>query len=163
MSSLEQQLDLAARKLVARLTKLELVLATAESCTGGLLGKVVTDISGSSTVYERGFITYANQAKIEMLGVERSQLLQHGAVSEEVAAAMASGAIQHSEAQVAISTTGIAGPGGGTAEKPVGTVCFGWQVNDALQTSTQRFDGDRNEVRHQACIYLIEQTLGALE
>jgi len=163
MSSLEDQLYLAAEKLVSTLTRHELMLATAESCTGGLLGKVITDISGSSAVYERGFITYANQAKIEMLGVERNQILQHGAVSEEVAAAMASGAIKQSEAHVAISTTGIAGPGGGTAEKPVGTVCFGWQVTDSLNTSTQHFDGNRDEVRNQACIYLIEQTLGALE
>ncbi len=163
MTSLEDQLNLAAEKLVTTLARLELMLATAESCTGGLLGKVITDVSGSSAVYERGFITYANQAKIEMLGVERNQLLQHGAVSEEVAAAMASGAIQHSGANVAFSTTGIAGPGGGTVEKPVGTVCFGWQVSDKLNTSTQHFDGNRDEVRHRACIYLIEQTLGALE
>lgn len=162
MNSLEQQLELEAEKLVAKLTEQKLIVATAESCTGGLLGKVITDISGSSAVYERGFITYANQAKIEMLGVERNQLLQHGAVSEEVAAAMASGAVQHSGAQVAMSTTGIAGPGGGTEEKPVGTVCFGWQVNGALNSSTQQFTGNRDEVRHQACIYIIKQTLSAL-
>ena len=162
MSSLALQLELATGKLVTKLTSLELMLATAESCTGGLLGKVITDISGSSAVYERGFITYANQAKIEMLSVERSQLLQHGAVREEVATAMASGAIQHSTAQVAISTTGIAGPGGGTKDKPVGTVCFAWQVNEISNSSTRHFAGNRDEVRYQACIYLIKQTLGAL-
>ncbi len=156
------RLNVRAAQLTVILSEKELMLTTAESCTGGLLGKVFTDIAGSSAVYERGFITYANQAKIDMLGVERSQLLQHGAVSEEVAAAMASGAIQNSEAQVAMSTTGIAGPGGGTAEKPVGTVCFGWQVNGELHTSTQHFTGNRDQIRHEACIYVIKQTLQAL-
>ena len=103
----------------------ELRLATAESCTGGLVAAAMTEIAGSSDVFDRGFVTYSNEAKVSLLGVGQSDLDQFGAVSVEVAAAMARGAIKHSDADVAVSVTGIAGPGGGSPEKPVGLVCFG--------------------------------------
>lgn len=162
MSGYEDQLADAADQLVKKLSKQQLILSTAESCTGGLIGKVITDVAGSSAVYDRGYITYANDAKIEMLGVEHSQLIQHGAVSEEIARAMANGAIKNSGSQVAVSTTGIAGPGGGTDEKPVGTVCFAWQLNDQLESSTQYFEGDRSEIRFQASIYVIQKLYNLL-
>ena len=107
----------------ARARKLKIV--TAESCTGGLLGACLTAIAGSSDVYERGFITYSNEAKTELLGVRPDLIAAHGAVSIEVAAAMAQGALLHAHADLAVSITGIAGPGGGSLQKPVGTVCSG--------------------------------------
>lgn len=103
----------------------ELKIATAESCTGGMIGAMLTEVSGSSAVVDRGFITYSNEAKMQMLGVSREDLISFGAVSEPVAKAMAKGALNNSDASVAVSVTGIAGPGGGSATKPVGTVCFG--------------------------------------
>jgi nicotinamide-nucleotide amidase len=127
------------------------MIATAESCTGGWIGQVLTSIPGSSDWYERGFITYANAAKQEMLGVPAATLEQHGAVSEETTRAMATGALAHSHAQAALAISGIAGPGGGTPQKPVGTVCYGWALADGTQmSSTCRLDGDREEVRSRA-------------
>lgn len=128
-----------------------LSVATAESCTGGWLGEVLTSIPGSSIWYERGFITYSNMAKREMLGVKTDLLTRYGAVSEPTARAMAEGALAHSHADLAVAITGIAGPGGGTAEKPVGMVCFAWAVRKAPTRSvTERFSGDREAIRRQA-------------
>lgn len=126
-------------------------VATAESCTGGWLGEVLTSIPGSSNWYERGFITYSNMAKREMLGVKTNLLTRYGAVSEPTARAMAEGALVHSHADLAVAITGVAGPGGGTPEKPVGMVCFAWAVRKAaVRSATERFSGDREAIRRQA-------------
>jgi len=126
-------------------------LATAESCTGGWLGAVLTSIPGSSLWYERGFISYSNMAKREMLGVKTEILARNGAVSEPTARAMAEGALAHSHADMTVAITGIAGPGGGTPEKPVGTVCFAWAARkQPTQSRTERFNGDREGIRRQA-------------
>ena len=137
-----------------------LLLATAESCTGGGVAQAVTDVGGSSAWFERGFVTYSNGAKSTMLGVPADLIAAHGAVSEEVAAAMAQGALARSEARVAVSTTGIAGPTGGVPGKPVGTVCFGWaRHGEAPQTATCHFDGDRSAVRRQAVVFALTELL----
>lgn len=127
------------------------MLATAESCTGGWVGQLLTSLPGSSEWYERGFITYANAAKVEMLGVPEETLTAHGAVSEQTAGAMAAGALKHSHAQATLAISGIAGPGGGTPQKPVGLVCYGWALADGtVMSSTCRLDGDREEIRSRA-------------
>ena len=122
-------------------------LATAESCTGGLIAACCTDVAGSSDWFDRGFVTYSNAAKTEMLGVDAALIAEHGAVSEQVARAMAQGALQHSAAQVTISVTGVAGPGGGSAAKPVGTVWLGWATPAGVVTELHHFAGDRAQVR----------------
>jgi len=123
-------------------------LATAESCTGGLIAAALTSVAGSSDVVERGFVTYSNEAKTELLGVPPALIATRGAVSDEVAAAMAAGALAHSHADVAVSVTGVAGPGGGTAEKPVGLVWFGCTVRGGtVRTVSHIFPGDRAAVR----------------
>ena len=123
-------------------------LATAESCTGGLVAAALTSVAGSSDVVERGFVMYSNEAKTGLLGVPASLIALHGAVSDEVAAAMAAGALAHSLADVAVSVTGVAGPGGGTAQKPVGLVWFGCAVRGrAAMTVSHMFPGDRTAVR----------------
>ena len=147
----DEELNQLAIELGDKLRARGWMLATAESCTGGWVGHLVTAIPGSSTWYERGFITYTNDAKIEMLGVPGELLATHGAVSEEVASAMAAGALAHSHAQAALAISGIAGPGGGTPQKPVGLVCYGWALADGtLMSSTCRLDGDREEIRSRA-------------
>ncbi len=123
------------------------MMATAESCTGGLIAAACTDLAGSSDWFERGFVTYSNEAKTELLGVDAAQVAAHGAVSEVVARAMAHGAARHSRARAAVAVTGIAGPSGGSAGKPVGTVWFGFMVDGRLSSETRRFDGDRAAVR----------------
>jgi nicotinamide-nucleotide amidase len=126
-------------------------IATAESCTGGLVAAAITSVPGSSEWFERGFVTYSNDAKAELLGVPRETIAPNGAVSEPVARAMAEGAVAHSRAQCALSITGIAGPDGGTDDKPVGLVCFGWAFpGEPAVTTTKRFDGDRQAVREAA-------------
>ena len=134
-----------ARRLVAQ----GWMLATAESCTGGLIAAACTELAGSSQWYERGFVTYSNEAKTELLGVEAGWIATHGAVSEVVARAMAHGAVRHSNAraQVAVAVTGVAGPTGGSADKPVGTVWFGFMVDGRLSSERQLFGGDRAAVR----------------
>ncbi|MDH4133718.1 MAG: CinA family protein [Gammaproteobacteria bacterium] len=123
-------------------------LVTAESCTGGGLGAVLTDVPGSSLWYDRGFIVYSNMAKREMLGVKTEILARYGAVSEQTARAMVEGALEASHADLAVAITGIAGPGGGTPEKPVGTVCLAWMVRKGVPaTHTERFSGDREAIR----------------
>ncbi|WP_258364375.1 CinA family protein [Nitrosomonas sp. Nm84] len=143
----QNSFDLAV-KVGARLTQCGLKLVTAESCTGGRLGQAVTNVAGSSVWYERGFITYSNVSKCEMLGVRQATLDQHGAVSAQTAQEMVIGALNRSHAQVGVSITGIAGPGGGTALKPVGMVCLAWALKDgAVRQEIQYFQGDRETVR----------------
>ena len=128
-------------------------LVTAESCTGGLTAGYLTEIPGSSDWFERGFVTYSNLAKEEMLSVPKQLIEEYGAVSEPVAAAMAIGALKHSAGQIAVSITGIAGPDGGSIEKPVGTVCFGWAVQGMdTKTIRKQFTGTRQEIRISACL-----------
>ena len=137
-------------------------MAAAESCTGGLVCANLTEIAGSSQWFERGYITYSNQAKMECLGVSGRLLETFGAVSEEVAKAMAEGAQINAGVNVAVSITGIAGPSGGSAEKPVGMVCFAWAIRNAagentMHTKTMLFDGDRHGIRKQACDYVLSE------
>lgn len=134
-------------QLAARLLQRQWLLATAESCTGGLIAGACTDLSGSSNWFERGFVTYSNAAKSEQLGVPPALIDAHGAVSEEVARVMATGAIKQSHAQVAVAVTGVAGPTGGTAEKPVGLVWFGFALPGRVLTEKMHFAGDRAAVR----------------
>ncbi len=122
-------------------------LATAESCTGGLIAACCTDIVGSSDWFDRGFVTYSNAAKTEMLGVDAALINNYGAVSQEVVRAMVQGALQHSAAQVAVAVTGVAGPGGGSSAKPVGTVWLGWATPAGIVSEVQHFAGDRAQVR----------------
>ena len=131
------------------------MMATAESCTGGLIAGACTDLSGSSTWFERGFVTYSNAAKTGMLGVDAALIAAHGAVSEAVARAMAEGALRRSLAQVSVAVTGVAGPTGGSVDKPVGTVWFGWCVNGETTSERQRFDGDRAAVRQATVAYAL--------
>jgi len=132
------------------------MLATAESCTGGLIAAACTDLAGSSDWFERGVVSYSNAAKTDLLGVPPALIATHGAVSEQVARAMAAGAVAHSRAQVAVAVTGIAGPGGGSADKPVGTVWFAWCVNGQISAECQRFDGDRAQVRQQTVAHALQ-------
>lgn len=143
--------ELLAPVLLGRVADLMLnkgwLLATAESCTGGLISAACTDLAGSSNWFERGFVSYSNAAKSELLGVDAALIAAHGAVSEEVVRAMVQGAIMHSKAQVAVAVTGVAGPTGGSRAKPVGTVWFGFMVSGQLSSEVQHFDGDRAAVR----------------
>ncbi|SDE19470.1 nicotinamide-nucleotide amidase [Paracidovorax valerianellae] len=141
--ALEADLTHIAQTLVAR----GWMLATAESCTGGLIAGACTDLTGSSRWFERGFVTYSNAAKSDLLGVPAALIEAHGAVSEPVARAMAEGAVARSPAQVSVAVTGVAGPGGGSVDKPVGTVWFGWSVEGVVRSEVMRFDGDRAAVR----------------
>ncbi len=140
----------------------KLKLATAESCTGGLIAGACTDLSGSSAWFERGFVTYSNEAKTEMLGVDSALIERHGAVSEEVARAMVLGAVVHSRARVAVAVTGVAGPTGGSKSKPVGTVWFGWNVAGQLYSEVQHFGGDRAAVRAATVQHALQQLLERL-
>lgn len=136
------------------------MLALAESCTGGMAAQYVTAIPGSSGWFERGFVTYSNAAKIELLEVHPHTLQKYGAVSEETAREMALGALKHSRAQIAAAITGIAGPDGGTAEKPAGTVCFAWALeNGAVRSTVHRFAGDRATVRQLSVYTALEGVL----
>ena len=141
-------------------------LATAESCTGGLVAAAITAIAGSSDWFERGFVTYSNEAKHEMLGVPVMVIAESGAVSEAVAMAMAEGARSTSRAHCALSVTGVAGPGGGSTAKPVGMVCFGWVVEGAAaRVATRHFAGDRAAVRSQSVVVALRgllEMIGAL-
>jgi nicotinamide-nucleotide amidase len=155
----EQLTQILCRRLAGFLVKNQLKLVTAESCTGGMISAACTDLAGSSEWFERGFVTYSNAAKAEALGVDASLIQQHGAVSEPVARAMAFGAIKHSAAQVSIAVTGIAGPSGGSAGKPVGTVWFGFSVQGQLYSEMQIFKGDRAAVREQTVAHALRRML----
>ncbi|MFY9326606.1 MAG: nicotinamide-nucleotide amidase [Georgfuchsia sp.] len=158
------QLDVLSRQVGEMLQKTGLSLTTAESCTGGWIAEVITRTAGSSGWFECGFITYSNAAKTQLLGVAAATLEACGAVSEETAAEMAFGALQHSMASVALSVTGIAGPDGGSLDKPVGTVCFGWcRRNAKPRTATRHFAGDRESIRRQAMIFALEELLQQLD
>ncbi|WP_374087937.1 CinA family protein [Methylomicrobium lacus] len=139
-----------AGQLGQQLSKAGHLLALAESCTGGWIAQSVTEIAGSSAWFDRGFVTYSNAAKIAMLGVSDSTLQAHGAVSSQTASEMVAGALRHSDADIALAVTGIAGPGGGTAEKPVGLVFIAWQRRgQPCHCIEQHFEGDRHAVRRQ--------------
>ena len=138
-------------------------LATAESCTGGLISAGCTDLAGSSAWFERGFVTYSNDAKIELLGVEERLLRRAGAVCKGVAQAMATGALAHSHAQVAVAVTGVAGPTGGSPAKPVGTVWFGFALPETIVTEKCHFEGDRAAVRLATVQYAVNRLVALLE
>ena len=141
-----------------------LMLATAESCTGGWVGEVVTAMAGSSQWYDRGFVTYTNESKQEMLDVSADTLAEFGAVSEQTVREMAAGALKHSRAQVALAVSGIAGPGGATPGKPVGMVCMAWVMRDGPgRAQTFHFSGDRAEVRRQAVSTALRGVLHLIE
>lgn len=155
-------IDLAARTGRA-LQKKGWLLATAESCTGGGVAQAITEIAGSSEWFDCGFITYSNDSKSEMLDISPALIAQHGAVSEEIAAAMAEGALANSNAHITLSTTGIAGPGGAVPGKPVGTVCFGWTTGHATHTERLVFSGDRHAVREQTVTHALQGLVRFLE
>jgi nicotinamide-nucleotide amidase len=151
---------LLIREVVHALKRQGLMLVTAESCTGGWVAQVITSVAGSSEWFERGFVAYTNLAKREMLGVSTTILSRYGAVSEQTARAMAEGALTHSHAQVALAITGIAGPSGGTPEKPVGTVCFAWAAKKRDTLSRKHvFTGDRESVRRQSVAMALQGLL----
>ena len=142
----------------------QLLLATAESCTGGWAAQVITNTAGSSEWFERGFVTYSNPAKVDMLGVRQETLDRHGAVSPETAAEMAAGALKNSKAMISLAITGIAGPTGGSPGKPVGTVCFAWcRVGETAVAETAVFGGDREAVRRQAVLHALRGLLVRLD
>lgn len=147
-----------ARSLTAR----GWMLSTAESCTGGLIAAACTELAGSSEWFERGFVTYSNAAKIELLGVDPALIAQHGAVSEAVALAMARGAQHRAGTALALSVTGIAGPAGGSPDKPVGTVWLGWAVAQQLVAQRHHFAGDRSQIRQAAVRQSLTGLLGFL-
>jgi nicotinamide-nucleotide amidase len=148
MSTFDQQIQ----EIATILKKNNWQIVTAESCTGGLIASYFTELPGSSSWFERGFVTYSNLAKEQMLSVPPKFIEQYGAVSERVAQSMAVGALQHSMGHIAVSVTGIAGPDGGSIEKPIGTVCFGW-AGQGIEPKTIRkqFIGDRHAIRLAAC------------
>jgi nicotinamide-nucleotide amidase len=146
-------------RLATQLQQRQWMLATAESCTGGLIAAACTDLSGSSNWFERGFVSYSNTAKNELLGVEAALIERHGAVSEEVARAMAAGALAHSRAQVAVAVTGVAGPTGGTPDKPVGLVWFGYALPGQLLAERMHFPGDRAAVRNATVHHALSRLL----
>jgi len=159
MNSLENLAEQLGNSLLARGE----LLTAAESCTGGWLAQSVTAIAGSSAWFDRGFVTYSNAAKMDMLGVPETTLARHGAVSEPTARAMAQGALAHSLADWSVAITGIAGPSGGSPEKPVGTVCFAWAQKDAgCEAQTCHFSGDRAAVREQSVAHALQGLLARL-
>ena len=135
-------------------------LSTAESCTGGMVAASITELAGSSEWFERGYVTYSNQSKSEDIDVSQNLIEQHGAVSDQVARAMALGAKQNSGSDLSLSITGIAGPTGGSPEKPIGTVCFAWALaNDQIVSETKHFEGNRQQIRQQACDFSMRKLL----
>jgi nicotinamide-nucleotide amidase len=146
-------------ELAERFNTLKWQMATAESCTGGLISACCTDLAGSSAWFDRGFVTYSNDAKTQMLGVPAELIATQGAVSEAVAQAMAIGAVYRSKAQVSVAVTGVAGPSGGSPEKPVGTVWLGWYINGAITTELKHFEGNRKQVRQATVAHALEGLL----
>lgn len=158
------QMTELANELGVRCLAENVVCATAESCTGGMVSSAITDIAGSSAWFDRGFVTYTNAAKIEMLGVEGTTLDEFGAVSESVVQEMAAGALLRSDAHLSVSISGVAGPGGGSKDKPVGTVCFAWSrlFDKNVYTCTHYLSGDRQQVRLQATAIALEGLVALL-
>ncbi|MCH7980375.1 MAG: nicotinamide-nucleotide amidohydrolase family protein [Proteobacteria bacterium] len=156
-----------AESLVTALSSAGKTVTTAESCTGGWIAKAITDIPGSSSAFAYGIVSYSNGAKESLLGVQNSMLAEHGAVSSQVVKQMAEGALQLSGADIAVAVSGVAGPDGGTDEKPVGTVCFAWAVRTksgiTVDGEQQRFDGNRNEVRVQTVAQALRGVLDRIE
>lgn len=149
-------------ELAERLTALNWMMSTAESCTGGMIAARCTDLAGSSAWFERGFVTYANAAKAQMLGVPMDLITAHGAVSEPVARTMALGAVYRSQSQVSVAVTGIAGPNGGSPEKPVGTVWLSWCIRGVVSAQVQHFEGDRNQIRLATTAHALQGLLARL-
>lgn len=161
---MNEELDSLAVRVAESLKRRGEKLVTAESCTGGWVAQVVTSVAGSSDWFERGFVTYSNDAKQELLGVLAETLKRSGAVSEGTAREMARGALANSKATIALAITGVAGPAGGSAAKPVGTVCFGWARKGAAPlTETRVFAGDREAVRRQSVVHALEKVVELLE
>lgn len=156
-------MEALAKKVGARLKAARARLVTAESCTGGWAAQVVTSVAGSSGWFERGFVTYSNDAKREVLGVHEKTLTTHGAVSEETAREMAQGALSRGKGDIALAVTGVAGPGGGSPAKPVGMVCFAWASAGSIRSETRQFSGDRESVRRQSVVRALEGVLQHLE
>jgi nicotinamide-nucleotide amidase len=153
-------LDEITQELARVLIKNHWHLSTAESCTGGMVAASITELAGSSEWFERGYVTYSNQSKSEDIDVSQNLIEQHGAVSDQVARAMALGAKQNSGSDVSLSITGIAGPTGGSPEKPIGTVCFAWALaNDQIVSETKHFEGNRQQIRQQACDFSLRKLL----
>jgi nicotinamide-nucleotide amidase len=150
------------QRLAERLLDLKWMMTTAESCTGGMIAAHCTDLAGSSAWFERGFVTYSNEAKSELLGVPASLIAQDGAVSQSVARAMALGACYRSKAHISVAVTGIAGPAGGSAEKPIGTVWLAWCVEGIVQTEMRLFPGDRAQIRQATAQAALEGLLKLL-
>lgn len=161
---MDDELNQLAEQVGAALKSRGLMLASAESCTGGWVGEAVTSVAGSSHWYDRGFITYTNESKQEMLDVSAQTLAEFGAVSEQTVREMAAGALKHSRAHITLAISGIAGPGGGTPNKPVGTVCMAWATRNGVGLSqTFHFQGDRTEVRRQAVVAALHGLLRMIE
>lgn len=153
---MDKELIVIVAQAVKYLVDNKLMLATAESCTGGMAAEMLTSIAGSSQYFERGFVAYSNEAKQEMLGVNAQTIEKFGAVSEETAYEMAEGALKHSKAQITLAITGIAGPGGGAENKPIGTVCFAWaKTGSKTIVKTEHFSGDRKEIRQKAVCFAL--------
>ena len=162
MSEEHDDIAVRTRTVATLLTRRQQKLATAESCTGGLIAGALTALPGSSTWFERGWVTYSNAAKTEELGVDAALIAQHGAVSAAVAMAMAAGARRTARTDYALSVTGIAGPDGGTPEKPVGTVCFGWATPTETHIETQHFNGNRQQVRELSVAHALAGLIALL-
>ena len=160
---MSESLRALAQRTGEALQRAGLMLATAESCTGGGIAAAVTDIPGSSGWLDRGFVVYSNDSKVELLGVDPALLRTEGAVSEAVVRAMTAGALAHSRAHIAVAVSGVAGPGGGSPEKPVGTVCLAWQRRGAAPVAqTMLFHGNRDEVRAHTVHRALEGVLQLL-
>ena len=157
-----QALEADLTHIAARLQACGWMLATAESCTGGMVAAACTDLAGSSQWFERGFVSYSNASKTELLGVPADLIAAHGAVSEAVARAMAEGALVHAHAQVSLAVTGVAGPSGGSADKPVGTVWFAWCVAGQTHSEVVHFGGDRAAVRQATLCHALARLAGWL-
>ncbi|ESQ13939.1 MAG: nicotinamide-nucleotide amidase [Thiohalocapsa sp. PB-PSB1] len=160
---MNNELETLSTDLGCRLTDAGLILTTAESCTGGWIAKCVTDVAGSSAWFDRGLVVYSNAAKHELLGVATETLDLHGAVSEAVVQEMALGALRNGNAQVSVAVSGIAGPGGGSVDKPVGTLCFGFALPGQLVTETLHFDGNRDAIRWQSVAHALRRLIGLLD
>jgi len=161
---MESELAALAQAVGAACYQRRLFLTTAESCTGGWVAQVITHTAGSSAWFERGFVTYSDAAKIELLGVREETLASFGAVSIETAQEMAVGALKHSRAQISLAITGIAGPGGGSPDKPVGTVCFAWcRAGMPAQAEILQFTGEREDIRRQSVMHALSGLLARLD